>query len=187
MIGFKTDRRGALKVIATGVLTSVAIPLTGEPVQTILREVRVPPRFFEPHEYATVAALCELIIPADSRSPGARAAGVHRYIDRILGESAPAERELWRDGLAALDRSCQVRSGRMFVGATRGQQTALLREISRNERQPKEPLERFFRQAKLKTMDGYYTSEIGIHRELRYTGNRFQAEYRGCEHPEHRG
>ena len=28
---------------------------------------------------------------------------------------------------------------------------------------------------------GYYTSEIGIHQELRYKGNKFLREFVGCE------
>ena len=31
------------------------------------------------------------------------------------------------------------------------------------------------------TVRGYYTSEIGIHQELRYKGNRFLREFVGCE------
>ena len=35
------------------------------------------------------------------------------------------------------------------------------------------------------TIRGYYTSEIGIHRELTYQGNKFLREFVGCTHPEH--
>jgi hypothetical protein len=31
------------------------------------------------------------------------------------------------------------------------------------------------------TIQGYYTSEIGIHRELRYKGNQFLTAFVGCE------
>jgi len=31
------------------------------------------------------------------------------------------------------------------------------------------------------TIQGYYTSEFGIHRELRYKGNQFLQEFVGCE------
>jgi hypothetical protein len=36
------------------------------------------------------------------------------------------------------------------------------------------------------TVDGYYTSSIGIHQELRYQGNAYLKEFIGCTHPEHR-
>jgi hypothetical protein len=42
------------------------------------------------------------------------------------------------------------------------------------------PRERFFVAAKHATIHGYYTSEIGIHKELRYKGNTLLAEFAGC-------
>jgi len=46
--------------------------------------------------------------------------------------------------------------------------------------QQRQPLEAFFALTKRATIDGYYTSEIGIHRELRYKGNRILDEFVGC-------
>ena len=60
-------------------------------------------------------------------------------------------------------------------------QDALLAELAKNESDPKTPLERFFVEAKLRTIQGYYTSEIGIHKDLRYKGNQFLAEFVGYE------
>jgi hypothetical protein len=42
-------------------------------------------------------------------------------------------------------------------------------------------LEVFFVNTKQATIHGYYTSEIGIHQELRYKGNQLLAEFVGCE------
>ena len=63
--------------------------------------------------------------------------------------------------------------------ATAEQQVALLTDISRNELDPKTPLEVFFREAKSRTITGYYTSKIGIHQELGYKGNQFLPEFVG--------
>jgi hypothetical protein len=65
------------------------------------------------------------------------------------------------------------------------QQIELLKEISKNERSPQTIEERFFRTIKYATVDGYYTSEIGIHKELHYKGNAYLKEFTGCTHPEH--
>jgi hypothetical protein len=43
------------------------------------------------------------------------------------------------------------------------------------------PLESFFEITKRATIHGYYTSEIGIHKELRYKVNTILAEFVGCE------
>ena len=53
-------------------------------------------------------------------------------------------------------------------------------DVSKNELQPDTPLSQFFVIAKQATIRGYYTSEIGIHRELRYKGNQFLQEFVGC-------
>jgi len=42
------------------------------------------------------------------------------------------------------------------------------------------PLQSFFVLAKQATIHGYYTSEIGIHKELRYKGNKVLLEFVGC-------
>jgi len=42
------------------------------------------------------------------------------------------------------------------------------------------PLEAFFADTKQATIRGYYTSEIGIHQDLRYKGNTLLAEFVGC-------
>jgi Gluconate 2-dehydrogenase subunit 3 len=68
---------------------------------------------------------------------------------------------------------------------TPSQATDLLTPLSRNEAEPKTPLEQFFKTTKDATIRGYYTSEIGIHKELEYKGNRVLAEFVGCTHPEH--
>jgi hypothetical protein len=42
-------------------------------------------------------------------------------------------------------------------------------------------LETFFANTKQATINGYYTSQIGIHKELRYKGNQILAEFAGCQ------
>ena len=53
------------------------------------------------------------------------------------------------------------------------------------EPNPKTPIEYFFARLQLMTVDGYYTSAFGIHRELRYKGNVVLTEFPGCRHPGH--
>lgn len=57
----------------------------------------------------------------------------------------------------------------------------LLGDVSRfDPARQKTPLEAFFANTKRATIHGYYTSEIGIHKELRYKGNQLLAEFVGC-------
>jgi gluconate 2-dehydrogenase gamma chain len=179
-------RREALKIIAV----APAVPaLAADHAHREARQAAAPqaPKFFTAAQLAAVTAVADVIIPADDRSPGAREAGVASFIDLMLSESPAEVQAQWREGLEALDARSRADFSKSFADATREQQTALLTDIGKNERRPRTPLERFFRAAKNLTIDGYYTSEIGIQKELRYKGNGYLKEFKGCTHPEHQG
>jgi gluconate 2-dehydrogenase gamma chain len=143
--------------------------------------------FFTAPQHRLVDVLSELIIPADDRSPGASAAKVADFIDLLVSTAADSEQATWREGLAALDATATARCTHPFVECAADQQAAILTEIGRREADPQTPLELLFALVKERTIQGYYTSEIGIHQELRYKGNKFLTEFVGCTHPEHMG
>jgi hypothetical protein len=144
-----------------------------------------PLKFFNQQENQTVIEMSERIIPADESSPGAKAAKVNEYIDLIVSVSSDEVKKSWRDGLAAVNTKSREMFGKEFAAANEEEQIQLLNEISKNERSPQTVEERFFRTIKNATVDGYYTSEIGIKRELKYKGNSYLKEFVGCTHPEH--
>jgi hypothetical protein len=193
------SRRDALKGIAVGLGAAGSLPILGQNVlgqqghaheghgqaPKAAPKKPEPPKFFSAQQMATVATLSEQIIPTDDHSPGAIAAEVPAFIDLMVSESPEETKTLWRDGLAAVDKLSQEKFSAAFTKATTEQQVALLTEISQNERSPKTLEERFFRAVKNLTIDGYYTSKIGIHQELQYKGNTYLKEFKGCTHPEH--
>ena len=144
-----------------------------------------PLKFFTEEENKTVTEMSERIIPADDSSPGAKAARVNEYIDLIVSVSPDEVKKSWRDGLAAVNNKSRDMFGKEFGAASEADQIKLLTEISKNERSPQTVEERFFRTIKSATIDGYYTSEIGIKKELKYKGNTYLKEFVGCTHPEH--
>jgi hypothetical protein len=188
-------RREAIKSIGAGAGVIATLPVIGVAQDHSAHgagrrtsqppAAATPPKFFTEEEHKTVVEMSELIIPADASSPGAKAAGVSQYIDLIVSESNDLTKQTWREGLAAINKMSRDRTGNAFAAATVAQQTELLKEISKNEKSPKTLEERFFRTIKNATVDGYYTSEIGIHKELRYKGNSYLREFTGCTHPEH--
>jgi hypothetical protein len=186
-------RRDALKAFATGMGAVIAAPALSEAAWaqalTVRQQAAAAPatglKFFTAAQHKTVDVLSELIIPTDSRSPGASAAKVADFIDYLLSGASDIEQAGWRDGLTALDASATQRFGGAFASCKPDQQTTLLTEISVNEADPKTPVEQLFVYAKERTIQGYYTSEIGIHKELGYRGQQFLNEFVGCTHPEH--
>ena len=143
------------------------------------------PKFFTPAENELVTIISDLIIPTDEKSPGAKEARVNEFIDLMISESDGDERALWRDGLQAVNRESGRRFGKIFVQASEDRQISLLEAMSQNEGNPQNLRERFFGQIKRRTIEGYYTSEIGIHQDLEYKGNAVMLEFEGCTHPEH--
>ena len=53
--------------------------------------------------------------------------------------------------------------------------------ISKHEFHPKTPEEQFFNDLKAGTAFAYYTTDIGIHKEMEYKGNVYLKEFVGIE------
>ena len=174
-------RRDALK-LAAGAALSVPVLFT--------RAMAAPatasgPRFFGKEEFALLDELTEMIIPADSHSPGARAAKVAAYVDTRLSEAyLPVEADVqqrWHDGLRSVDALSREMNGAAFLATSPEKRVAVLTRMAASEKDPKTAEEKFFRELKGTTIHGYYTSEIGIHQEMEYKGNTLQQEYAGEE------
>jgi gluconate 2-dehydrogenase gamma chain len=192
----RIDRREAMKSVAVGVGAVTSLPILKDVAfaQGHQHHVTAPmvaeaasqaPTFFNKHQYATITELASLIIPTDE-TPGAREAKVNEYIDMIVGESAFDVQKVFLDGLAWLDKTSKERHKKSFVDLTQAQQVAILTEISKTKSpSPQDEVQgRFFKAIKDATIDGFYTSKIGIE-ELGYQGNTVLDEFPGCTHPEH--
>ncbi len=132
--------------------------------------------FFSPEEKQVIAAVADLIIPTDQVSPGARAAGVHDWIDFAVANSPQKVQLQWREGLAALDHFSSEKMRRKFLELDPAGQQKLLEQLAEREDAPLTPSERFFLLAKEATVNGFYTSEIGLMKDLRYQGGSYVAE-----------
>lgn len=198
------DRRAALKAmastaIALPVLHSAA-PAAGEPLTPAAGPARVPAELVAPPgprgtawdpdlvrprvrwsnkltagELVTLAALCDMIIPADSKSPAASTVGVPAYINEVV--SAPydwAERDLvqLRGGLAWLNTESRRRFNRTFARLTNAQRTAICDDICHQPRARDEhkAAATFFDRVRDLTAEGFYTTEAGM-KDIGYVGN----------------
>ena len=140
------------------------------------------PKFLTQAEFALADELAELIIPTDDVSPGARAAGVIPYLDGRLAETQePGEQEEARGGLAAFDDAFKKSKGKSFVEASAEERVAFLTDVSKNELDAKTPEEKFFRGFKTAVAAAYYSSEIGIHKDIGYLGNSYLDEFVGYD------
>ena len=122
------------------------------------------PALLTPAAGQLLAAAVDTIIP-DTDTPGARAAGVHVFIDLLAKQCRTAEEQrALVAGLDALDRAG-------FGGADRTAREALLTGLEA----AKDP---FFAWLKEVTVLGYCSSEIGATQALAYA--HVPGDYRGC-------
>jgi hypothetical protein len=140
------------------------------------------PKFFDPHQYKTLQALCDTILPADADSGGAVEAGAPEFIDLLTSENPDYQKSLG-DLLAWLDSTCSRRNAKPWVESTPAQQQEILdlvayRKSTEHDESLVEPVE-YFATLRNLTADGFFTSKIGI-KYLGYKGNTFLTEFPGC-------
>jgi hypothetical protein len=178
-------RRTALQVVTAAIAPS----RSGVAQHHLITLAQAPqtykPQFFSPEQIEMLARLTEMIIPTDDHSPGAGEARVNLFIDLMVAHSAQDVQEHWRSGLKLVEAEAQKRSDKPFLKCSAVEQDRILAAMAANETEPKTELESFFARLKLITIDGYYTSAIGIHRELQYKGNAVLSEFSGCSHSDH--
>jgi gluconate 2-dehydrogenase gamma chain len=121
------------------------------------------PKALSPEQFRTLERLTDLIIPVENGKPGALQAGVPGWIDALLNVNADLKSR-YATGLAWLDQTTTTKHGTAFAGATPAQQTALLDVIAFKENRTPDnaPGVDFFILARRMTVDGFYTSDIGI-------------------------
>jgi hypothetical protein len=174
------ERRALLKIFA---ITAVSHQLQALPNADMagMRMAQAPPattaytlQFFTEEESRLLDQLMEMILPADDHSPGAHEARTNLFADLMVATSSDAVKKQWRDGLQLLREEAAASS---LADA--------LHKAAAGEESPTTDLERFFVPLKHMTVNGYYTSETGIHQEMEYIGNTYLAAFPECTHPEH--
>ena len=117
--------------------------------------------------------IAEVIIPATA-SPGAKEAGTGYFIATMLADSFSAdERESVRTGIAKIDETCVRKFSKDFLGCTPQQQAEVFKALDQQVKQynrvrtPDGP-KHFFWLLKELTIFGFFTSEAGMTKVIRY-------------------
>ena len=138
-------------------------------------------RVFSPHEFETVKALSDWIIPADQRSGSASQAGVPEFIEQWLASDYYAQLPQIRGGITWLDLEANRMGGHDFKDSLAGHQKQLLDRIAFPQTSAPEDAAAvaFFTQFRDLVVNGFFTSKMGI-QDLPYVGNEPQPEWHGC-------
>lgn len=138
--------------------------------------------FFTSEEALCMIAICEQIVPADE-DPGATDAGCIYYIDNQLNSYFSNQKELYRNGLAAIQTYCNKTFGKNFEKLPFTEQTEILKLLEQGNLKGDEwsniQQAVLFKNFLDHTMQGYYGSP-------RHGGNRYYVSYKmmGLEYPQ---
>ena len=189
----RLDRRSALKWISAAIAAFPALdwnafgatPNAGRTLtDPDLLNPSVPwARTLTAEELRTVAALCDVIIPADNQSPSASEVKVPDFIDEWVSAPYPTQQQdkkQIREGLAWLDAESQTRFQKKFADLSDKQKTALCDDICfvPKARTEFKVAAEFFTKMRDLTSTAFYTTSEGM-KDLRYIGNVALPEFKG--------
>ena len=138
---------------------------------------------FNTDHVAFMDEVAETILPTTS-TPGAKAAKVGDFMAVMVRDCyEPADQDIFLKGLDKIDDAANKKFSKKFMDLDASQRTALLTDLDKEQQEysktkkPKDP-NHYFRMVKELTLLGYFTSEVGCTKALRYVP--VPGRYDGC-------
>ncbi len=129
--------------------------------------------FLNPSQIGLLDEVGETILPA-TQTPGAKAAQVGSFMAVMVRDCyTPADQKVFLDGLTKLDQDCKKQQGKGFLACDAAQRTSFLTALDAEQKaftanQRKDDPSHYFRMMKQLTLLGFFTSEVGATKALRY-------------------
>lgn len=118
-----------------------------------------------------LAEVADIIIPT-TNTPGAKAAGVEKFIVRVVRDCyTKEEQKAFYEGLSKLDADSKTKLGKGFVDLDVTQKNEMVKQTTVDNKP-------FFLKMKELTVTGYFTSEIGATKALEYLP--IPGRFEGC-------
>lgn len=129
--------------------------------------------FFDTKTIALLNEMGETILPQTS-TPGAKEAKVGEFM-AIMVKDCYTEKDqgIFREGIKRLEKRCNEENGKTFMECTPQERTAFfikmdtLQKAYMDAKKPEQPAH-YFRMIKELTLLGFFTSEVGSTKALRY-------------------
>lgn len=128
---------------------------------------------FSQEQLGLLDEVSDTILPATT-TPGAKTAGVGKFMATMVKDCyQPADQKIFTDGVEKLDEASKKKNGKRFMESDPKQRTALLIDLDNEQKayqksKKKDDPNHYFRMMKELTMLGYFTSEVGATKALRY-------------------
>ena len=138
---------------------------------------------FNTDHVAFMDEVAETILPTTS-TPGAKAAKVGDFMAVMVRDCyEPADQDIFLKGLDKIDDAANKKFSKKFMDLDASQRTALLTDLDKEQQEyskTKKPKDtnHYFRMVKELTLLGYFTSEVGCTKALRYVP--VPGRYDGC-------
>ena len=129
---------------------------------------------FDEDHVAFMDEVADTILPDTASSPGAKAAKVGSFMAIMVRDCyEPADQAIFLKGIGKIDEASNKKFSKNFMDLDATQKTALLTDLDKEQtaysktKKPKDP-NHYFRMMKELTLFGYFTSEVGATKALRY-------------------
>jgi hypothetical protein len=136
---------------------------------------------FSNNDVAFLDEVAETILPATD-TPGAKEAKVGEFMTVIVRDCYPeADQKTFLDGMQKLNEACKKKNGASFMESTPEQRHNLLVDLDKEQKEyvaPGKDQKHYFRLMKELTLWGYFTSQPGATKALRYVA--VPGRYEGC-------
>jgi Gluconate 2-dehydrogenase subunit 3 len=138
---------------------------------------------FTPDDISFLDEVGETILPATA-TPGAKDAKIGEFMKTIVTDCyEPKDQTIFLEGMGKLDEASKKKNGQSFLKSTPEQRHALLVDLDKEQKdytakkKPEDP-NHYFRMVKELTLWGFFTSEPGATKALRYVA--VPGHYDGC-------
>ena len=176
------NRREAISAVAFllgGTLVGSDIFLTG----CKSADKKVASADFDKDEIALLNEIAETIIPATT-TPGAKAANVGEFMAVMVKDCYEEKNQkIFKEGMDKLQKASDKKYNKAFMEADAKQRHDLLVELDKEQKgymtnKKSDDPTHYFRMMKELTLLGYFTSEIGATKALRYVD--VPGKFEGC-------
>jgi hypothetical protein len=128
---------------------------------------------FKPETVAYLNEIGETILP-ETATPGAKAANVGQFMAVMVQDCyTEKDQRIFIDGLKKLNEECNKKFDANFMEISAADRTVLLTDLDKQQQaytktKKKTDPDHYFRMIKELTLLGYFTSEVGCTKALRY-------------------
>ena len=117
----------------------------------------------------------DTILPTTASSPGAKAAHIGRFMGVMVRDCyTPADQKIFTEGMTKFSEACNKQYNKGFLACDPAERIALLTVLDKEQKDyaaahpEKGAPSHYFRMMKQLTLLGYFTSEVGATKALRY-------------------